>query len=67
LSRIDIHPVHQGHGNFPRIISALLAEQRARPFLVLDLLTGSTAASERSTQRLGLTKCHARDRGSKVT
>jgi ribosomal protein S18 acetylase RimI-like enzyme len=52
LSRIGIHPGHQGLGIGTRIISALLDEaERKGQDLVLDVLT-STAAHKRSTSGL---------------
>ena len=68
LSRIEIHPGHQGHGVGTRIISALLAEaERRGQDLVLDVLTVNRRARA-LYQRLGLTEVARHgDRGSKVT
>jgi len=68
LSRIEIHPGHQGHGIGARIISALLEEaQRTGQDLVLDVLTVNRRA-QALYRRLGLTEvARHRDRGMKVT
>jgi ribosomal protein S18 acetylase RimI-like enzyme len=68
LSRIEIHPGHQGHGIGTRIISALLAEAaRMGQALVLDVLTVNRRARALYL-RLGLTEVARHgDRGSKVT
>ena len=56
LSRIEIHPGHQGHGIGSRIISALLEEaQRQSQDLVLDVLTVNPRA-QALYRRLGLTE-----------
>jgi len=68
LSRIEIHPGHQGHGIGARIISALLEEaQRTGQDLVLDVLTVNRRA-QALYRRLGLTEVARHgDRGTKVT
>ena len=54
LSRIEIHPGHQGHGIGTRIISALLDEaERKGQDLVLDVLTVNRRA-QALYQRLGM-------------
>ena len=56
LSRIEIHPSHQGHGIGTRIIRALAeeAERKGQP-LVLDVLTVNRRA-QALYRRLGLTR-----------
>jgi len=68
LSRIEIHPGHQGHGIGTRIISALLEEaERTGQDLVLDVLTVNSRAHA-LYRRLGLTEVAGHgDRGVKVT
>ena len=68
LSRIEIHPGHQGHGIGTRIISALLAEaERTGQDLVLDVFTVNRRACA-LYRRLGLTEVARHgDRGTKVT
>ena len=68
LSRIEIHPGHQGHGIGTRIISALLAEaERMGQDLVLEVLTVNSRA-QALYRRLGLTEVARHgDRGIKVT
>jgi GNAT superfamily N-acetyltransferase len=68
LSRIEIHPGHQGHGIGTRIISALLEEaERKDQDLVLDVLTVNHRAYA-LYRRLGLTEVARHgDRGAKVT
>ena len=68
LSRIEIHPGHQGHGIGTRIISALLEEaERKGQDLVLDVLTVNRRA-QALYRRLGLTEVARHgDRGTKVT
>jgi ribosomal protein S18 acetylase RimI-like enzyme len=68
LSRIEIHPGHQGHGIGTRIISALLAEaERTGQDLVLDVLTVNHRAHA-LYRRLGLTEVTRHgDRGTKIT
>jgi ribosomal protein S18 acetylase RimI-like enzyme len=68
LSRIEIHPGHQGHGIGTRIISALLAEaERIGQDLVLDVLTVNRRA-QALYRRLGLTEVARHgDRGTKIT
>jgi GNAT superfamily N-acetyltransferase len=68
LSRIEIHPSHQGHGIGTRIIRALLeeAEREGQP-LVLDVLTVNRRA-QALYRRLGLTEVARHgDRGIKIT
>ncbi|MBV9444896.1 MAG: GNAT family N-acetyltransferase [Streptosporangiaceae bacterium] len=56
LSRIEIHPGHQGHGIGTRIISALLDEaERKGQDLVLDVLAVNRRA-QALYQRLGMTE-----------
>ena len=65
LSRIEIHPGHQGHGIGARIISALLEEaQRTGQDLVLEVLTVNRRARA-LYERLGLTEVGSH--GAKVT
>jgi GNAT superfamily N-acetyltransferase len=68
LSRIEIHPGHQGHGIGSRIISALLEEARRQgQDLVLDVLTVNPRA-QALYRRLGLTEVARHgDSGTKVT
>jgi GNAT superfamily N-acetyltransferase len=68
LSRIEIHPGHQGHGFGTRIISALLEEaERRGQELVLDVLTVNRRA-QALYRRLGLTEVARHgDRSTKVT
>lgn len=68
LSRIEIHPGHQGHGIGTRIISALVEEaQRTGQDLVLEVLTVNRRA-QALYQRLGLTEVARHgDRGTKIT
>ena len=68
MSRIEIHPGHQGHGIGTRIITALLAEaERTGQDLVLDVLTVNRRA-QALYRRLGLTEVASHgDRGPKVT
>ena len=68
LSRIEIHPGHQGHGIGTRIISALLEEAgRTGQDLVLEVLTVNRRA-QALYRRLGLTEAAGHgDRGTKVT
>jgi ribosomal protein S18 acetylase RimI-like enzyme len=68
LSRIEIHPGHQGHGIGTRIISVLLDQaERKGQDLVLDVLTVNCRA-QALYQRLGLTEVARHgDRGTKVT
>lgn len=68
LSRIEIHPGHQGHGIGTRIISALAEEaERTGQDLVLDVLTVNCRA-QALYRRLGLTEVAGHgDRGTKVT
>jgi ribosomal protein S18 acetylase RimI-like enzyme len=68
LSRIEIHPGHQGQGIGTRIISALLNEaERTGQDLVLDVLTVNRRARA-LYERLGLTEVARHgDRGAKVT
>ena len=68
LSRIEIHPGHQGQGIGTRIISALAGEaQRTGQDLVLDVLTVNRRA-QALYQRLGLTEVARHgDRGTKIT
>jgi GNAT superfamily N-acetyltransferase len=49
LSRIEIHPGHQGHGIGTRIISALLGKQSTRARTWFSTRSRSTAARKRST------------------
>jgi GNAT superfamily N-acetyltransferase len=68
LSRIEIHPGHQGHGIGTQIISALMEEaERKGQDLVLDVLTVNRRA-QAFYRRLGLTEVirHG-DRSTKVT
>ena len=67
LSRIEIHPGHQGQGIGTQIIGALLVEaERAGQDLVLDVLTVNRRARE-LYRRLGLTEVASPgDRGTKV-
>jgi ribosomal protein S18 acetylase RimI-like enzyme len=68
LSRIEIHPGHQGHGIGTRIISALLEEaERKGQDLVLDVLTVNHRA-QALYRRLGMTQVARHgDRGTKIT
>ena len=68
LSRIEIHPGHQGHGIGTRIISALLEEaERKGQDLVLDVLTVNRRAHA-LYRRFGLTEVARHgDPGSKIT
>jgi ribosomal protein S18 acetylase RimI-like enzyme len=68
LSRIEIHPGHQGEGIGTRIISALLDEaERTGQDLVLDVLTVNRRARA-LYRRLGLTEAARHgDCGTKVT
>jgi GNAT superfamily N-acetyltransferase len=68
LSRIEIHPRHQGRGIGIRIITALLEEaERKGQDLVLDVLTVNRRA-QALYRRLGLTEVASHgDRGPKVT
>ena len=68
LSRIEIHPGHQGRGIGTQIISALLEEaERTGQNLVLDVLTVNRRA-QALYRRLGLTEvARPGDRGIKVT
>jgi ribosomal protein S18 acetylase RimI-like enzyme len=68
LSRIEIHPGHQGRGIGTRIISALLEEaERNGQDLVLDVLTVNRRA-QALYRRLGLTEVARHgDRGTKLT
>ena len=68
LSRIEIHPGHQGHGTGTRIISALAEEaHRTGQDLVLDVLTVNRRA-QALYQRLGLREVARHgDRGTKIT
>ena len=68
LSRIEIHPGHQGHGIGTRIIRALLDEaERRGQDLVLDVLTVNHRA-QALYQRLGLTEVARHgDRDTKIT
>ena len=68
LSRIEIHPGHQGRGIGSRIISALAGEaERQGQHLVLDVLTVNRRA-QALYRRLGLTEAAGHgDRGTKVT
>jgi ribosomal protein S18 acetylase RimI-like enzyme len=68
LSRIEIHPGHQGQGIGTLIISALLDEaERTGQDLVLDVLTVNRRARA-LYQRLGLVEVARHgDRGTKVT
>jgi ribosomal protein S18 acetylase RimI-like enzyme len=68
LSRIEIHPGHQGQRIGTRIISALLDEaERAGQDLVLDVLTVNRRARA-LYRRLGLTEVARHgDCGTKVT
>ena len=68
LSRIEIHPGHQGQGIGTRIISALLTEaERTGQDLVLDVLTVNRRARA-LYERLGLTGVARHgERGAKVT
>ena len=68
LSRIEIHPGHQGHGIGTRIISALVEEaQRTGQDLVLDVLTVNRRA-QALYQRLGLMEVARHgDRDTKIT
>jgi len=68
LSRIEIHPGHQGHGIGTRIIGALLeaAESKGQD-LVLDVFTVNRRAHA-LYRRLGLTEVARHgDRGTRVT
>jgi ribosomal protein S18 acetylase RimI-like enzyme len=68
LSRIEIHPGHQGRGIGTRIVGALLEEAECTgQDLVLDVLTVNRRA-QALYRRLGLTEVARRgDRGTKVT
>jgi len=56
LSRIEIHPGHQGHGIGTWVITALLDEaQRKGQDLVLDVFTVNRRA-QALYQRLGMTE-----------
>ncbi len=68
LSRIEIHPGHQGHGIGSRIISALVEEaERKGQDLVLDVLTVNRRARA-LYRRLGLTEVARHGSGgTKVT
>lgn len=68
LSRIEIHPGHQGQGIGTRIVSALLEEaERTGQALVLDVLTVNRRA-QALYRRLGLTEVTRHgDRGTKIT
>jgi ribosomal protein S18 acetylase RimI-like enzyme len=68
LSRIEIHPGHQGHGIGTRIISALVEEaQRTGQDLVLDVLTVNRRA-QALYHRLGLMEVARHgDRDTKIT
>jgi ribosomal protein S18 acetylase RimI-like enzyme len=68
LSRIEIHPGHQGHGIGTRIISALLDEaERKGQDLVLDVLTVNRRA-QALYQRLGLKEVAGHgDHDTKIT
>jgi len=68
LSRIEIHPGHQGHGIGTWIISALVEEaERTGQDLVLDVLTVNRRAKA-LYRRLGLTEVARHgDRGTRVT
>ena len=68
LSRIEIHPGHQGHGIGTRIIRALLDEaERNGADLVLDVFTVNHRA-QALYRRLGLTEVARHgDRDTKVT
>lgn len=68
LSRIEIHPGHQGHGIGTRIISTLLEEaERKGQHLVLDVLTVNRRA-QALYRRLGLTEVARHgDRDTKIT
>ena len=53
LSRIEIHPCHQGHGIGTRIISALVAsKQSAKARTWFSTCSRSTTARKRSTSGL---------------
>jgi ribosomal protein S18 acetylase RimI-like enzyme len=68
LSRIEIHPGHQGQGIGTQIIGALLEQaERAGQDLVLDVLTVNRRARA-LYRRLGLTEVASHgDGGTKVT
>jgi ribosomal protein S18 acetylase RimI-like enzyme len=68
LSRIEIHPGHQGHGIGTRIITALLEEaERTGQDLVLDVFTANHRA-QALYRRLGLTEVARHgDRVTRVT
>ena len=68
LSRIEIHPGHQGHGIGTRIISVLLDEaERKGQDLVLDVLTVNRRA-EALYQWLGMTEVARHgDHNTKIT
>jgi ribosomal protein S18 acetylase RimI-like enzyme len=68
LSRIEVHPDHQGHGIGTRLISALLDQaERNGQDLVLDVLAVNRRA-QALYRRLGLTEVARRgDRDIKVT
>jgi ribosomal protein S18 acetylase RimI-like enzyme len=68
LSRIEIHPGHQGHGIGTRVIGALLDEaERKGQHLVLDVLTVNHRA-QALYQRLGLKEVARHgDRDIKIT
>ena len=68
LSRIEIHPGHQGQGIGTRIISALVEEaERKGQHLVLDVLTVNRRA-QALYRRLGLTEVARHgDRGTRIT
>ncbi len=68
LSRIEIHPGHQGHGIGTQIISALLDEANGRgQDLVLDVLTVNRRA-QALYRRLGMTEVARHgDHDTKIT
>jgi ribosomal protein S18 acetylase RimI-like enzyme len=68
LSRIEIHPDHQGHGIGTRIITTLVEEaEHTGQDLVLDVLMVNRRA-QALYRRLGLTEVARHgDRGAKVT
>jgi len=68
LSRIELHPGHQGHGIGTQIISALLDEANGRgQDLVLDVLTVNRRA-QALYRRLGMTEVARHgDHDTKIT